>query len=158
MKVELKWRRFEKLVVQVQKELAPDAVVTHDYRIRGCGSGISCQIDITAKQRGGQCDILIAIDCKDYDKPVYANKVEQFIGLVKDIRANKGVMVAANGFTYTAKRTRENAGLNLYRLVDTEAHDLQTYVNIPAVCDFRGVKNYQFLFHTPTSRSLTQVD
>jgi hypothetical protein len=153
-----KWRRFEELVAQVQKELAPNAVVTHDDRIRGHDSGKPRQIDITVKQRVGQYDILIAIDCKDYKSPVDVKDVGGFIELIKDIRANKGVMVAANGFTDTARRIGENAGLNLYRLVDTEAHDWQTYVSIPVVCDFRGVKKYQFLFHAPTSHSLPQVD
>ncbi len=157
MKVEPKWRRFEKLVAQVQKELAPNAVVTHNDRIRGHDSGKPRQIDITVKQRIGQYDILVAMDCKDYATPVDVNEVEQFVALVKDIRANKGVVVAANGFTDTAKRIGENAGLNLYRLVDTEAHDWQTYVEIPVVCDFRGIKKYQFLFHTPTPHILAKI-
>lgn len=146
MSSEPKWRRFEKLVAQVQRELAPNALVTHNDRIKGHNSGEPRQIDITVKQKVGQYDILIAIDCKDYNTPVDVNDVEQFIGLIKDIGANKGVMVAANGFSETAKRVGEKAGLNLYRLVDTEAHDWQTYVSIPVICDFRRI---QFQFSIP---------
>jgi len=158
MRVEPKWRRFEKLVAQVQEELAPNAIVTHNDQIRGHDSGKLRQIDITVKQRVGQYDILIVIDCKDYTTPVDLNEVERFVGLVRDIRANKGVMVAATGFTDTAKRYGENQGLNLYRLVDTEAHDWQTYVSIPIICDFRGIKSYQFIFHTPLLHVLSQMD
>ena len=144
MSAEPKWRRFEKLVAQVQKELAPNAQVTHNDKIKGHNSRELRQIDITVKQKVGQYDILIAIDCKDYESPVDVNEIEGFIGLIRDIRANKGVMVAANGFSETAKRVGEDAGLNLYRLVDTEAHDWQTYVSIPVICDFRRMQ-FQFV-------------
>lgn len=144
MRSEPKWRRFEKLVAQIQRELAPNALVTHDDQIKGHDSEELRQIDITVKQKVGQYDILIAIDCKDYQIPVDVKDVEEFIGLIKDIRANKGVMVAANGFSGTAKRVGEKKGLNLYRLVDTDAHDWQTYVSIPMICDFRRIQKYQF--------------
>lgn len=141
---EPKWRRFEKLVARVQKELAPTAVVTHDDQIQGYDSNEFRQIDITVKQKVGQYDMLVAIDCKDYAVPVDIKDVEEFIGLIRDIRANKGVMVAANGFTSTANRVGEKAGLDLYRLVDTDAHDWQTYVSIPVICEFRRIQKYQF--------------
>lgn len=144
MRSEPKWRRFEKLVAQVQQELAPNVLVKHNDRIRGHESGTPRQIDITIKQKVGQYDMLIAIECKDYQVPVDVKDIEEFIGLVKDIRANKGAMVAANGFTEAAKRIGEKAGLDLYRLVDTEAHDWQTYVSIPVLCDFRGIQQFQF--------------
>lgn len=158
MRSEPKWRRFEKLVAQIQRELAPNALVTHDDQIKGHNSEELRQIDITVKQKVGQYDILIAIDCKDYQVPVDVKDVEEFIGLIKDIRANKGVMVAANGFSGTAKRVGEKAGLNLYRLVDTEAHDWQTYVSIPVICDFRRIQKYQFLIPSSVASSLPSMD
>lgn len=144
MESEPKWRRFEKLVAKVQQELAPNAVVTHDDHIKGHDSEKLRQVDITVKQKIGQYEMLIAIDCKDYKIPIDVRNIEQFIGLIKDIRANKGVMVASSGFSETAKKVGEKAGLNLYRLVDTEAHDWQTYVSIPVICDFRRIQ-FQFL-------------
>lgn len=146
MSNEPKWKRFEKLVARVQRELAPNALVTHDDRIKGYESETLRQIDISVRQKIGQYDILIVIDCKDYAVPVDVNDVGEFITRVKDVRANKGAMVAASGFTDTAKRMGENAGLDLYRLVDAEAHDWQTYVSIPILCDFRRM---QFRFRIP---------
>jgi hypothetical protein len=144
MDLEPKWRRFEKLVAEVQQELAPNAVVIHDDHIKGYDSEELRQVDITVKQNIGQYEMLIAIDCKDYKVPVDVKDIEAFIGLVKDIRANKGVMVAANGFTDTARHRGVDAGLNLYRLIDTESHDWQTYVSIPVICDFRRIQ-FQFI-------------
>ena len=149
---EPKWRHFEKLVARVQQGLAPDALVTHNDRIRGHDSGKLRQIDITVKQKVGQFDLLIAIDCKDYKVPVDVKHVEEFIGLIKDIQANKGAMVAPNGFTETAKRVGEKASLDLYRLVDAEAHDWKAYVSIPVLCDFRRM---QFQFCVPAALAPT---
>ncbi|MFC1932361.1 restriction endonuclease [Chloroflexota bacterium] len=86
---EPKWRRFEKLVAHVQKELAPNAVVTHNDKIKGYDSDRLRQIDVTVKQKIGQYEMLIAIDCKDYRVPVDVKDTEEFIGLIKDIRANQ---------------------------------------------------------------------
>lgn len=158
MDSELKWRRFEKLVAKVQQELAPNAIVTHDDRIMGHESETPRQVDVTVKQRIGQYNMLIAIDCKDYKRAVNITEVDQFIRLIKDIRANKGVMVAANGFSGTAKRIGGKAGLNLYRLVDTEAHDWQTYVSIPVICDFRRIKQYQFIIPESVATFLPSMD
>jgi len=155
---EPKWRRFEKLVAKVQKELAPNALVTHNDQIMGHDSGTLRQIDISVRQKIGQYDILIVIDCKDYRVPVDVPDVGSFITLVKDVHANKGAMVAANGFTDAAKRLGEKAALDLYRLVDAEAHDWQTYVSIPVLCDFRGIKSFQFMFHTPLWQALSKID
>jgi len=155
---EPKWRRFEKLVAEVQQELAPNAVVTHDDRIKGHISGELRQIDITVKQKVGQYDILIAIDCKDYKTSVDVGEVEAFKSKVKDIHANKGVMVAANGFTGTAKRIGEEAALNLYRLIDTEAHDWKTYVSIPVICDFRRIQKYRFVIPNSVASFLPSMD
>jgi hypothetical protein len=158
MKFESKWRRFEKLVARVQQELAPNALVTHNDKIRGHNSGELRQVDISVKQKVGQYDILIAIDCKDYKVPVNVKRVEEFSGLIEDIQANKGAMVAANGFTETAKRIGEKAGLDLYRLVDAEAHDWQAYISIPVLCDFRRIQKYRFIIPNSVASFLPSMD
>jgi len=155
---EPKWRRFEKLVARVQEDLAPNAVVTHNNKIKGCDSSELRQIDVTVKQKVGQYDMLIAIDCKDYKRAVNVKDVEQFIGLIKDIRANKGVMVAANGFSSTAKRIGEKAGLDLYRLFDAEAYDWKAYATIPVLCDFRGLQQFQFSIPNSVSMFVPSMD
>jgi len=139
-----KWKRFEELVKKVQEELATSAVVKLDARIIGKDTGISRQIDISVRQSIGNYDILVVIDCKDYSNPVDIKAVESFMGLAKDVQANKGVMVSSNGFTKTAKIMGEKAGLNLYRLVDTGAHDWQVMAYIYVVCNFISPRKYSF--------------
>lgn len=59
-----KWKRFEKLVAKVQKDLAPKSTVTHNDMIAGKDSGKERQIDVSVKVRTGQYDLLIIIAVK----------------------------------------------------------------------------------------------
>ena len=140
-----KWKRFEQLVAKVQTAFSPDAQVTLDDKIVGKKSGIERQIDISVRRNIGQFDILVVIDCKDHKDPLDVKAVEEFIGLVDDVEANKGALVAATGFSETAKTRAANSGIDLYRLVDAEDHDWKTYVAIPFVCDFRGLGSGRFV-------------
>jgi Restriction endonuclease len=137
------WKKFEQLAAAIQRELAPEARVTENAKLKG-KSGSEREIDILIEQEAGQFDLRIAIDCKDYKNPVDVKDVEAFIGLVEDVAANKGAMIASNGFTVTAKSRAIGAGLDLFRLIDTANHKWQSYVSIPAVLRDFQVSNYSF--------------
>jgi len=139
-----KWRKFEKLVSKVQEELAPDATIKHDDHIYGYDSEKERQIDISVRQQIGQFNLLIAIECKDHKVPVDIEEVETFVNKVRDIRANKGAMVASNGFTDGAIKIGQRNGIDLYRLIDAEAHDWPTYVSIPVLCEFLSLDQFRF--------------
>ncbi|MFX0202345.1 MAG: restriction endonuclease [Candidatus Hodarchaeota archaeon] len=141
-----KWKRFEKIVAKVQKDLASDASVTLDDRIQGKITNTKRQVDISIRKKIGQYEILIAIDCKDLASPVDVKDVEEVIGLIQDIEANKGVIVSASGFTKAALSRGEKAGLDLYRLVDCGDHDWKADVSIPVVCDFRSIQQFSLTF------------
>lgn len=128
-----KWRKFEELAAEIQRQLAPNAQVTTNERLPGRRSNTVRQIDICVRKRVGQYDLLVVIDCKDYGRPVDLKELESFIGLVADLGANKGAMVSAQGFTSSAKKRAEDSGIDLYRLVDAEAHEWQSYVAIPVL-------------------------
>jgi hypothetical protein len=134
-----KWKRFENLVGQVQKTLSPEAEVLLSQKIVGRKTKVQRQVDILVRQSVGQYKITIIVECKDYNRPVDVKDIEKFIGLIDDTGANKGALVAANGFTDAARARAVGSGIDLYGLVDAEAHDWQTYVTIPVVCDFRGL-------------------
>ncbi len=139
-----KWKRFETLVAKLQQGFSPNAKVTLNDKIAGRRSGVKRQIDISVRQTIGQFEILIVIDCKDYSKAVDVKDVEEFLGLVEDVGANKGALVTAGAFTKAAKTRAQDAGVNVYRLVDAEDHDWRSYIAIPFVCDFRGFGKGKF--------------
>ena len=126
------WREFEKLAADIQRQLAPGARVETNIKLQGKRSGIERQIDIFVQQTVGQYEIRIIIDCKDYKKPVDVKDIEAFMGMVEDVGANKGAMIAATGFTSTAKQRAKDAGIDLYQLVETRDTKWKTYVS--AMC------------------------
>ena len=132
------WKQLEMLVAQIQRELAPDADVKHNEKIRGRDSGQLRQVDVLVRQPIGQYEITIAIDCKDYAEPVDVKGVEEFWGLLKDIAADKGAMVAPKGFTAAAKKIAARNKIDLFSPVDTDPHKWQVKVSLPAICDYRG--------------------
>ena len=129
-----KWERFEELVKDIQKELLPqNAIVTPGEKIRGRRTGKLREIDIAVRVNAGQYSLLIAIDCKDYSRPVGVREVGSVMELFDDVGANQGVIVAPHGFTDTAKKRAADAGTRLLRPVDTRSHDWKTEVRIPTV-------------------------
>lgn len=133
------WKQLEHLVVDIQKQLSPDAKVSHNVKLEGFDSEVQRQIDVLVEQSIGQYNMRIVIDCKDYSKPVDVKGVEEFYGLIKDVRAHKGALVCPSGFTHGAKKRAKKLQIDLYSPVDTSPHKWRAHVTIPVLCDFRNV-------------------
>jgi hypothetical protein len=142
--MEKKWKRFEDLAAHIQKTLAPGASVEQNVHIKGKTSGVERQIDIAVRTRAGQFDLFVAIDCKDYKVKVDVKDVEAFATMLKDVEANKGALVAANGFTPAAKRVAKDAGISLFGLVDAESEDWPSFISIPVLVDDRHLQSVQY--------------
>jgi len=137
-----KWKEFEALVAKIQAELAPHAVVKHDDKIEG-RSGKLRQVDVSVRAKVGQFDFLMALECKDHASPVDVGEVDAFIGLLQDIAAHRGALVSAVGFTALAKARAKQAGIDLYRPVDTGDHTWKVSPLLPVVFDVRSI-SYSF--------------
>jgi len=134
------WQILEELVASIQKKLAPDAIVEHNVFVKGQITGVDRQVDILVTQMIGQYKMTIAIDCKDTKRPVDTKGVGEFSELVRDIQANKGVLVCPAGFSKPALKTAKSYQLELYRPVDTGNHKWKIRASIPALCDFRSAE------------------
>lgn len=132
------WKDLEYLVAMIQKQLSPDASVQHNVMLDGVDSETKRQIDILVEQNIGQYTMQIVIDCKDYSKPVDVKGVEEFQGLVQDVRAHKGALVCPSGFTKAALKRAKKSQIDLYRPVSTGEHKWQATVTAPVLCDFRS--------------------
>lgn len=128
---------LELLVQKIQQQLAPQADVLHNVKLEGRRTGAKRQIDVLVREKIGQYDISIVIDCKDYKHPVDVKGVEEFAGLLDDVGAQKGVLVCPVGFTANAKTRAAGLQIDLYSPVDTDPHKWQASPTIPALCDFR---------------------
>ncbi|HJQ59864.1 MAG TPA: restriction endonuclease, partial [Vineibacter sp.] len=132
------WRGLEVLVAKIQRQLAPDAEVIHNTKLTGRQSGQARQIDVLVRQKIGQYEMLIVLDCKDHGRPVDIKGVEEFHGLLTDVGAHKGALVCPKGFTEAAKTRAAGWQLDLYSPVDTDPHKWQVRVKAPVICDFRS--------------------
>jgi Restriction endonuclease len=127
---------LEILVSKIQRQLAPDAEVVHNARLPG-KTGSPRQIDVLVRQKIGNYEMRIVLDCKDYARPVDVKAVEAFHGLLDDVGANKGAMVCLRGFTALAKERARGWQIDLYSPVDTDPHKWQVRVRFPTLCDIR---------------------
>jgi len=127
-----KWKRFEKKAFEIQKSLsAASADVKYHDSIYGGDSKRSRQIDISIRSRIGSYPVLIVVECKDHKTPVNVTHVENFIQKIRDVRANKGVMISGKGFTKAARNIAEQHDIDLRRLIDTETVEWGDDVSVP---------------------------
>lgn len=131
--------QLEQLVQKIQKQLAPQAEVLHNVKLPGRSSNEDRQIDVLVREKVGQYDINIIIECKDHKRPIDVKGVEEFAGLLNDVGAQKGVLVCPKGFSSTAKTRAADLQIDLYSPFDTDVHKWQVSAAMPAVCSFKSV-------------------
>ncbi len=143
---QIKWKKFEKLAYEIQKNLAGDADVKLNDSIKGADSGVSRQIDISIRRQVGQFPLLVVIDCKDYQSRVDVKAVGEFVTTVRDVRANKGAIISSSGFTEAAVALGKHHGIDTFRLVDTDSTDWRAYVSIPVLLERSYIVNFRLRF------------
>lgn len=89
--------------------------VQHDMKLAG-SSGLKHQIDVYWEYEFAGIKNKVAIECKDYSKPLAIGKVRDFYGVLEDLKDVKGIIVAANGFQKGAKDFAKAYGINLKEL------------------------------------------
>ncbi len=130
---------LEQLVQKIQKQLAPKAEVLHNVKMPGRLGGQDRQIDVLVREKVGQYEINIIIECKDHKRPIDVKGVEEFSGLLNDVGAQKGVLVCPMGFSGLAKTRAAGLQIDLYSPIDTDAHKWQVSASMPAICSFKSV-------------------
>ncbi|MEU9912994.1 restriction endonuclease [Streptomyces sp. NPDC051001] len=96
------WRRYELSVREMLKALDPVARVLHDEHVAGRLSGAQRQIDVLATGKVVGLEITVAVECKRHRRPSSIEVVDQFIGKVLDIGADRGILYSYSGFSNNA--------------------------------------------------------
>jgi hypothetical protein len=146
-KSDKKWKKFEVLVHKIQSDLSPDATVQYDVRVDGYISKQKRQIDILVEQNIGPQRIRIAVECKDLaiGTVVDGPEVESFAKKLEDIRAHKGVIVSATGFSSGAKTLAEAYDIDIMEVVDAEQHEWTRFVTVPSLGEFETARETHFI-------------
>ena len=152
---EPKWKRFEKIIHQLHSQLAPpDATVKLDDKVVGHESKVERQLDVTIRASIAQYKIFIVIECKDEGRPIDVGTMGEFGSLLRDVKANKGVMISSSGYTPAAIEMARSQGVDTRTYLDTESVDWKSEVTIPVLLmmakldswrvQFSGVPGFQW--------------
>ncbi|MCW3111179.1 MAG: hypothetical protein JWQ09_5685 [Segetibacter sp.] len=106
----MNWKEYEEFVFNYFQSKYREANIKHNASKKGYLSLTSRQIDILITQYICGYEIEIAIECKNWNKPLDVEDVEKFISKLNDIKVTKGAMVCRNGYTKAAKRLATSAG------------------------------------------------
>lgn len=129
---------LEVLVKKIQQTLAPNSKVEHNVQLPTLDGERSRQVDVLVRDRIGQYEFTIVIDCKDHAKKQDVRAVGEFHDLVTDVGANRGVLVCPKGFTSGALKRAKQLQIDLYSPVDTDPHKWKVTATAPCVVDYRS--------------------
>jgi Restriction endonuclease len=104
----LHWSQYEAYVFGTLQRRMPAARIRRNVKLRGTKSGGRRQVDVLVEINVGEINLKIAVDCKWYGRKVNVNDVEQFLGMLGDIRVSKGILMTTKGYSKTALRRAQN--------------------------------------------------
>lgn len=89
--------------------------VQHNVKLEG-KSGQKHQIDVYWEYEIAGVTHKVAIECKNYSKPIAIGKVRDFYGVLSDLNNVAGIMVTKAGFQEGAKKFAKQYGISLKEL------------------------------------------
>lgn len=107
---------FEKIVTEVQRQIDPNATVTHNRRLID-RLGHSRQFDVVVEGSFAGQQLLGVIECKDLNKRVGSPEVDAFVTKSNDINANFKIIVSRRGFTTPAIEKAKHYGIQTLSLL-----------------------------------------
>src|SRR5690606_8231798 len=119
------WRVYERNVVCFEVESASmEASVLVNASLVGRISGVKRQIDVLVDARWAEgVERRIVFDAKLRKRKIDVKDVEAFEGLMRDVRASRGVLVCSGGYTKAA-RARADRNIDLRIMEADEAAEL----------------------------------
>lgn len=102
---------YERLVAFMESQQDdPNLTVHPNVKLMGHLSGTERQIDVLIECRiRDDRSKRVIVDAKLHTRPLDVQDVEKFEGMMKDVRADRGFLVCANGFSKAAGRRAHQA-------------------------------------------------
>jgi hypothetical protein len=83
-----------------------DLEVLHNTKIVGL-SGCNHQVDVLYRFKIWETEILVLVECKQYDRKIGKAALLEFRSRIEDIKAHKGIFVTSSGFQKGAVKFAE---------------------------------------------------
>jgi Restriction endonuclease len=119
------------MVADIYADLEPQAKVTHDDKIMGFESRIMRQIDVSVRTALAGHEILVIIQAKELSRPADVNVVGEFLSVIRDVRADKGVLICSGGYTGPALEYGRQVNIDLCTAHDAENRKWAVDLKIP---------------------------
>ncbi|WP_447766989.1 restriction endonuclease [Sphingobacterium faecium] len=123
-------KEYELLIEKLYKELAPNAIVVQDDKIMGRETNTLRQIDVSIRYEMLNVKNLIIVQAKDYKHKADVNVVGEFLSVMTDVNANKGIIICSSGFTGKAIEYAKSRGVELLTLHSAEKKNWQKLIKI----------------------------
>lgn len=109
---------YEQFVHEIQTAIlsaqsVSTITVEHDKNIRGLHSGTDHQIDVYWEYRLGGITHKVAIECKNWNKPIDIGVIRNLKGALDDIPGLRGIVVSPEGFQQGAIDYARAHGISL---------------------------------------------
>lgn len=115
MQNEPEWRKYEREIHAELVSKYPESTIRHDLRLPGSLSGSDRQIDVLIEEKLGGEVVATAVDAKYHSRRIDVKEVESFLGLLRDVHVNRGIMISPLGYTAAAmtRAFRDDVDLDL---------------------------------------------
>lgn len=130
----MNWKEYEQEVFNELRNRYPDASILYNQKVLGCISGVERQIDILMEEENFDSPIRTIIDTKKHSSRIDIKDVESFLGMMADVKADKGMLISLKGYTKGAiKRAYHdiNQDIDLDVFTLSELKNMQAYATIP---------------------------
>lgn len=129
----LDWKEYEQEITEYFHSEYPSARITPNAKVLGKFSKVERQIDLLVEEQASDFSFRIAVDAKHHDKRIDVNDVEQFLGLLRDVSADVGVLIAPVGYSQAAinRAHYDDSRLELDVLNFKELKTFQAFGAIP---------------------------
>lgn len=140
------YERFTQEIYQqlVNSDVVRATKVQHNVKLEG-RSGQKHQIDVYWEYNIAGSKHQVAIECKNYNKPVSKEKVCAFKGVLDDLNGVNGIMVTKVGYQKGAKEYAKEYGISLKELREPR-------------CGETIIGEIEFYFHVESRQTLFKVD
>lgn len=127
------WREYEKAIFEEFKLRYPQSEISWNVFLTGRFSGAKRQIDILIDAIIEGSQFRTVVDAKMYNKAVDVKAVEEFLGLMRDVGADRGLMVTTIGYSAAAleRAHQDDADIELDVMSLAEFKDFQAPIGIP---------------------------
>jgi hypothetical protein len=128
-----RWQDFENLAETIIAELQPLAEVKRNDFIDGHLSGTKRQIDVSIRWSSGTDNYLTIVQAKDTGRPADIKIVDEFLSVIRDVKATGGILICRSGFTGTAHTYARNCGIWLLNLHDAQSTNWSLQLTVPII-------------------------